>query len=225
MGSIIKTENISRSFKVGSEKIYALKNISICIVPRSLTIIRGRSGSGKTTLINLLGALDYPDTGNIAFNKRDITKLNETERTSLRKYNMGFIFQSIALVSHMTVYENMELALRIAGYKKDAMKKRVEECLSMIGLTKRIAHFPGELSGGEQQRVAIVRAISHHPLILFADEPTAELDTHTGLQVMKLFKQLVQSESLSVVMATHDPNMMEIADHVITLDDGEVADI
>jgi len=225
MSPILCTEGITRIFEVGKEKIYALKDINISVETGSLTVLKGRSGSGKTTLVNLLGLLDYPDSGKVFFNGADTSLMSEPARDEQRRRNMGFVFQSIALVSHMSMYENVEFALRIAGFEKNRMKERVEKCLAMVGLSKRMTHFPGELSGGEQQRVAIARAICHHPMILFADEPTADLDTHTGLQVMKIFRELVSSEQLTVVMSTHDPNMAEIADHVIVLEDGEVADI
>jgi putative ABC transport system ATP-binding protein len=224
MSPILSTEGITRIFEVGKEKIYALKNINISVETGSLTVLKGRSGSGKTTLVNLLGLLDHPDSGKIFFNGSDTSTLSESARDEQRRKNMGFVFQSIALVSHMSMYENVEFALRIAGFERKKMKERVEKCLAMVGLSKRMTHFPGELSGGEQQRVAIARAICHHPMILFADEPTADLDTHTGLQVMKIFQELVSSEQLTVVMSTHDPNMAEIADHVIALEDGEVSE-
>jgi putative ABC transport system ATP-binding protein len=225
MTPIIYTEGISRVFEVGKEKVYALKDVSISIETGMLTVLKGRSGSGKTTLVNLLGMLDRPDSGKIFFGDIDSGKLSESARDEQRRMHMGFVFQSIALVSHMSVYENVEFALKIAGYKRSEMKERAIKCLTMVGLNKRMTHFPGELSGGEQQRVAIARAIAHHPKILFADEPTADLDTHTGLQMMNIFRDLVQNEKLTVVMSTHDPNMADIADRVIELEDGEVASV
>jgi putative ABC transport system ATP-binding protein len=222
MNPIIKTENLDRQFKSGSEIVNALKNINIEIMPNSLTILRGRSGSGKTTLINLLGAMDMPTSGSIFFADEDITKLSETKRDELRRTSIGFVFQSGALISNMTAYENVEFGLRISGYAPSERKQRAEECLAMVGLTKRMVHFPQELSGGEQQRVAIARAIAHKPKVVFADEPTAALDTNMGLQVVKAFKDMVDKQGLTVIMTTHDPNMMEIADHVYTLQDGEI---
>lgn len=222
MNPIIKTENLNRQFKSGSEIIDALKNINIEILPNSLTILRGRSGSGKTTLINLLGAMDMPTSGNIYFADEDITQLSETKRDELRRTSIGFVFQSGALISNMTAYENVEFGLRISGYPPSERKQRAEECLAMVGLSKRMVHFPQELSGGEQQRVAIARAIAHEPKVVFADEPTAALDTNMGLQVVKAFKDMVEKQGLTVIMTTHDPNMMEIADYVYTLQDGEI---
>ena len=222
---IIRTENISRQFRSGQEIVHALRNINIEIQSGALTILRGRSGSGKTTLINLMGALDQPSTGHIFFDGQDITRLSEVKKDQLRQNHIDFIFQSIALMPLMTAYENVEFGLRVAGYNPKDRKKRAEECLAMVGLQKRMNHRPQELSGGEQQRVAIARAVAHQPKVVFADEPTAELDTSMGLQVVKLLKDLVEEEGLTVVMTTHDPSMIDIADYVYTLDDGMVIDL
>ncbi len=204
--------------------MHAVKNAGISIQEGTLTILTGRSGSGKTTLINLLGALDKPSGGTIYFNEREITTIHESERDEIRRKHIGFVFQSIALISLMSAYENVEFALRVAGFQQKDRKQRAEECLKYVGLQKRMHHRPHELSGGEQQRVAIARAISHKPEVVFADEPTAELDTHTGLQVVKLFKNLVEREAITVVMATHDPSMIDVADQVLSLVDGEIVD-
>lgn len=221
---IIRTENLWRIFELGNQKVEALKNINISIKRGSLTILMGRSGSGKTTLMNLMGTLDEPSEGSIYIGDHEITKLPEKERDNFRCSNIGFIFQSIALISMMTAYENVEFAMRIAGYDPNLRKKRSEECLEFVGLGKRMHHRPQELSGGEQQRVAIARAISHKPKIIFADEPTAELDTHTGLKIIRLFKDLVKEEGITILMTTHDPGMLELADHVLILEDGEIID-
>jgi len=225
MSDIIRTEGVCRQFQSGREIVHALKDVSISIASGTLTMLRGRSGSGKTTLINLLGALDKPTSGGIYFNDREITRLSESKRDDLRRREMGFVFQSIALIPLMSAYENVEFGLRVVGFDPKLRKKRVEECLTMVGLQKRMHHRPHELSGGEQQRVAIARAIAHRPKVVFADEPTAELDTHMGLQVIKVFKSLVEEEGLTIVMTTHDPSMMEIADCVYTLEDGEVVSV
>ena len=222
---IIKTENLSRQFQSGREVVYALRDVNIEVQEGALTILRGRSGSGKTTLINLMGALDKPTGGRIYFDNQDITMLSEKEKDSLRRQSMGFIFQSVALMPLMSAYENVEFGLRVAGYDPKERKKRAEECLAMVGLQKRMHHRPQELSGGEQQRVAIARAIAHRPKVIFADEPTAELDTNMGLQVIRLLKGLVQEAGLTVVMTTHDPSMVDIADCVYTLEDGMIADV
>lgn len=224
MGDIIRTEGLTRNFKSGSEVVHALINVTIALEVGKLTILRGRSGSGKTTLINLLGALDKPDAGKIIFMDKNITTAHDSVKNELRRKSMGFVFQSVALISMMSAYENVEFGLRVAGIGIRDRMKRAQECLALVGLAKRMDHRPNELSGGEQQRVAIARAIAHRPDVVFADEPTAELDTHMGLQVVRLFKTLVEHQGLTVVMTTHDPSMIDIADHVLTLEDGEIVD-
>lgn len=222
MAEILKTQGLFRDFKTGSQTIHALKNINFTVNSGTLTILRGRSGSGKTTLINLLGAMDMPTEGEIHFDGENISKLNEISRDRLRRNKMGFVFQSGALMSYMSAYENVEFALRIAGFKAKERRSRAEECLSIVGLNKRMDHRPSEMSGGEQQRVAIARALSHRPKIIFADEPTSALDTSMGLQIVKAFKEMIEKEGTTIVMTTHDLSMMEVADQVITLQDGEL---
>ena len=222
MAPIIFTENLNREFITGKDTICALKDVNISIKAGSLTILRGRSGSGKTTLINILGALDKPTSGKVFLNDLEISNMEEKKQDELRKKSIGFVFQSFGLISLMSAFENVEFPLRLMGIKQKERKERVIECLSMVGLQKRMDHMPSELSGGEQQRVAIVRAIAHRPKIIFADEPTAELDTHMAIQVMKVFRQLVEKEGITVVMTTHDPNMMELGDFIYTLEDGRI---
>ncbi len=221
---IISTDNVNRIFHSGGETIHALRDITLDVLPGTLTVLKGRSGSGKTTLMNILGALDKPNDGKVFFGGREITAMPEVQRDTLRLKDIGFVFQSVALISSMSAYENVEFSLRLSGAPRKEWKPRVEECLSFIGLKARMRHRPGELSGGEQQRVAIARAIAHRPRVIFADEPTAELDTMMGLQVMKLFRQLVRKEGITIVMTTHDPNMMELADHVYSLEDGAIVE-
>ncbi|MCI5650318.1 MAG: ATP-binding cassette domain-containing protein [Fusicatenibacter sp.] len=171
MDSIMTAVNVSRCFQTKSGDFWALKNINIEIPRGKLTILRGRSGSGKTTLINILGALDLPTEGSVLFGDRDIVKLDEKSRTALRRYEIGFVFQSVALIPMMNALENVDFALRMVKYQGDRTK-RAMECLRLVGLSQRADHLPQELSGGEQQRVAIARAIAHQPKVLFTDEPT-----------------------------------------------------
>lgn len=223
MGAIIYTEGLCRDFKIGDGSIVsALKNINIEIEKGKLTVLRGRSGSGKTTLINILGALDKPTKGKVLFDGTDITKLSEKKRDDLRRHDMSFVFQSVALMSGMNAYENVEFGLRLAKFPYDQRDKRVREVMRNVGLEKRMFHRPSEMSGGEQQRVAIARAIAHEPKVVFADEPTAALDTATALHVVKLFKELVAKYGMTIIMTTHDPSMMDIADRLYTLEDGEI---
>lgn len=226
MALIIQTNKVGKDFNTPGGVVHALNGVSLEVEKGFLTILRGRSGSGKTTLLNLLGALDRPTAGDVFINEQDISKLPDYKRDELRRTDFGFIFQSTALIGMMSAYENIEFSLRVCGMKSpQERKKRAEECLQLVGLGKRMSHMPSEMSGGEQQRVAIARAMAHKPLIIYADEPTAELDTHMGLQVMGLFKTLIEKEGITVVMTTHDPNMMEIADKVYTLEDGEIVHV
>ncbi len=222
MENIIVTEGVKQSFPVASGgEFVALQDISIQIPEGKLTILRGRSGSGKTTLMNILSALDYPKAGEVIFDGNNLEKMSDAQREEFRKTNVGFVFQSVALIPMMTAYENVEFLLRLAKYPGNK-RKRAEECLKLVGLGQRMHHMPQELSGGEQQRVAIARAIAHKPRIIFADEPTAELDTATGLQVMKIFRELIQKEGVTIVMTTHDMGLLEIADCIYHLEDGEI---
>lgn len=222
---MISAKEVVRGFKVaGGETFYALKGISMEAPEGKLTILKGRSGSGKTTLINILGALDAPTSGSVFLDKREISSMDEAERARLRRTEIGFIFQSVALIPMMTAAENVEFALRLSKVRMSAAKRRDRalECLKMVGLLSRAQHMPLELSGGEQQRVAVARAIAHNPKVLFADEPTAELDTNTGLQVVKIFKDLARESRITIVMTTHDKGLMEIGDAVYELEDGEI---
>ena len=220
--SVIKTENICRSFIVGGRKVDVLKNINLSIEPGTFNILMGPSGSGKTTLLNILGALDRPDEGRVFIDEEEIGSAGDYKRDSIRRSKLGFVFQSVALISNMSAFENIDFALRVYNFDKKKRNSRVVECLDFVGLKKRMKHRPNEMSGGEQQRVAIARAIAHKPMILLADEPTAELDTSTGLKMVKLFKDLVDEEHITVIMCTHDTNMMEAADNILMMEDGVI---
>jgi len=221
MQYMIKTEGVKRCFKTSGGDFWALKGIDIEVPKGALTILKGRSGSGKTTLLNILGALDKPTEGRVLYEGADIARMDESKRTRLRRMQIGFVFQSVALIPMMNAFENVEYALRLTRYKGDRAA-RAMECLKLVGLSQRMHHLPQELSGGEQQRVAIARAIAHKPKVIFADEPTGELDTLTGLQVVKIFKELTEKEGVTIVMTTHDTGLMEIGDAVYELEDGEV---
>ena len=224
MSDIIVARGIKKGFPVaGSQIFWALKGLDLAIPEGGLTILKGRSGSGKTTLMNILSALDQPSEGEVLFRAQDITGLSEGDREKIRRYQIGFIFQSVALIPEMTAFENVEFALRMAKYKGNR-KQRAEESLKMVGLGNRLHHLPQELSGGEQQRVAIARAIAHKPQVIFADEPTAELDTNNGLQIIKIFKTLTATEGITIVMTTHDTELMKLGDKVYQLEDGELVE-
>lgn len=221
MENIIVAKNVDRIFHTPSGDFQALKDINVEIPAGKLTILRGRSGSGKTTLMNILGALDKPTGGSVLLEGKDIVQLDENARAKLRRNDIGFVFQSVALIPMMTALENVEFALRMTKYKGD-LSARAMECLKLVGLSQRAYHLPQELSGGEQQRVAIARAIAHRPKVLFTDEPTGALDTVTGLTVVKIFKELTSQEGVTIVMTTHDVGLMELGDKVYELEGGEL---
>ena len=219
---MLKTIDVSRAFPIqGEEDFYALKKVNVHIEKSRLTVLVGKSGSGKTTLMNILGALDPPTEGKVLFEGQDIAQLPETERCRPRRKKVGYVFQSVALIPLMTALENVAFALRLAGDKRSP-EDRALECLRLVGLEKRAGHLPQELSGGEQQRVAIARAMAHRPSILFADEPTAELDSGTALQVAHIFRDLTDKEGITVVMTTHDRELATIGDKIYALEDGEI---
>lgn len=218
---ILSAQQVGKSFPVGGEVFWALRHVDLTIPRGRLTILKGRSGSGKTTLLNILSALDAPTEGKVFFEGQDLGGLSDNERGKLRRTKIGYVYQSVALIPMMTAYENVEFALRLARYSGDR-RQRAQECLHMVGLGSRMTHMPQEMSGGEQQRVAIARAVAAKPLVVFADEPTAELDTNTGLQVVKIFKDLCAQEQVTVMMTTHDTGLMELGDLVYEIEDGEI---
>ena len=223
MQEMLQAKGVSRAFPApGGGEFWALRGIDLSAPAGKLTILKGRSGSGKTTLLNILSALDPPTAGEVILDGREITALSDRERTALRRTQVGYVFQSVALIPMMTALENVEFALRLTRWPARARRDRALECLKLVGLAQRAGHLPQELSGGEQQRVAVARAFAHRPKVLFADEPTGALDTNTGLQVVKIFRDLCAQEGVTVVMTTHDPNLMEIGDAVYELEDGEL---
>ena len=220
---IIETKNIRRSFPVGNrETIEVLKGIDLKVPRSKLTILKGRSGSGKTTLLNILSVLDYPTVGELVIDGVSMNGKSDSEKELIRRYDMGFVFQSVALVPILSAYENVDFGMKLANYEGDR-DARIKEVLSIVGLAGRMNHMPSQMSGGEQQRVAIARAVCHKPKIVFADEPTGALDTASGLAVMKLFRELIDKEGVTIVMTTHDPNLMQLGDVVYEMEDGELS--
>lgn len=222
---ILQADGIKRTYGSGNAAVHALKDVNLQIGYGQLVVLKGRSGSGKTTLINLLGALDQPTEGTIFFNEKNLGKISDRQINQMRRTEMGLIFQSFALVPLMSAYENVEFGLRIAKVPVAIHKERAVEALDTVGLKSRMHHRPFELSGGEQQRVAIARAIAHRPKLILADEPTAELDSRTGLMVIQLFKELVRTAGMTIVLTTHDPAVMELADVVYELEDGKIENL
>ena len=213
-------------FPVGDGEFYALKHVDIDIPAGKLTILKGRSGSGKTTLMNILSALDAPTEGDVSFDGQVYSEMEDAQKEQLRRKEIGFVFQAVALIPIMKAYENVDFAMRLAEPELTAKEvdERIRETLALVGMEERMRHMPGQMSGGEQQRVAIARAVAHRPKVVFADEPTGALDTESGLRVMQLFRNLIEKEGVTIVMTTHDPNLMELGDVVYELEDGEIID-
>jgi len=219
---MIVGNGIKRTFPVPGGEFQALKGIDVEIGEGVFSILRGRSGSGKTTLMNILSTLDDGAEGDVILDGVNVKELSSYEKEELRRKKMGFVFQSVSLIPSLNAYQNVEFALRMAGVpiNKDA-ELRIEECLKKVGLGNRMTHYPSEMSGGEQQRVAIARAFVHHPKIIFADEPTAELDSVMAAKVTETFQKMSSEEGITVLMTTHDVGLMGAADMIIELENGE----
>ena len=219
---VITAINISRKFGTGDAAVTAVKDINLKVKQGEFLAITGRSGSGKTTLLNLLGGLDQPTHGQILLQNRDLSDMSDPEMVKLRRQNIGFIFQSFGLLPLLSAYENVELPLHIRGYSWRDRRTLAHETLELVGLSGRTSHRPYELSGGEQQRVAIARALAPNPQIVFADEPTGELDTATGISISNILKNISSERAVTVIVATHDPVISQISDRVIDIMDGEI---
>ncbi|MBU7319211.1 ABC transporter ATP-binding protein [Paenibacillus oleatilyticus] len=218
---LLTVTGVERSFPVGGQQLHVLKGINMELYPMQLVMLKGRSGSGKTTLLNMIGGLDQPNRGQIMFKEYPFHECSDDQRTYIRRKEIGFIFQSFALMPLLSAWENVELSLRMAKVPRSEWKARITHCLELVGLSKRMHHRPFELSGGEQQRVAIAKAIAHKPSLLLADEPTAELDSQMGAQVMAVFRDIIHTERMTICMTTHDPTIMEVADRVFEMVDGK----
>ena len=221
---LITTLDLRRTYTLGSEEISALRGINLTVMPGQFIAVVGRSGSGKTTLLNILAGLDKPTSGRVMFQDRDIADMDERDLTELRRHKIGFVFQSFGLLPLLSAFENVELPLRIAGVGTRDREARTREALEIVGLWNRASHRPYELSGGEQQRVAIARAIVNEPPLILADEPTGELDSNNARSIFGLFKEMVQNRGISVVSATHDSTLLEMADEVKEIRDGQLFD-
>jgi len=219
---ILRAENVTRDFYRKSEVIHAVRGVSVEIKRGTFNILCGRSGSGKTTLINMLAAIDTPTSGDIFFEDVNVALLNERKRDELRRKNIGIIFQNTALLAQMSALENVEFSLSVSGKKVKNKKDLCIEWLEKLGIRERRNHMPAEMSGGEQARVAISRALVHSPKLILADEPTSELDSKTSFRVVDLFRELVDKEGLTIVMTTHDVNIMDVADTIYTMEDGVI---
>ena len=222
--TIVRTQGVTRVYRLGAREIPALRGVDLSIGPGKVVALRGRSGSGKTTLLNCIGGLDRPTSGEVWFEGRNVTRLPEREWVNLRRHRIGFVFQSHALLATYSAQENVDLMLRLAGMKRHDRQRRAEEVLTLMGLAKWMEHRTFELSGGQQQRVAIARAIAPRPSLILADEPTGELDTATGQQILHLFRRIADQGGTTVLIATHDLAVDAFADEVYHLQDGRITD-
>jgi putative ABC transport system ATP-binding protein len=221
---MLQAEEVVRTFGSGRTATHALRGVSFTVGSGQLVALRGRSGSGKTTLLNVVGGLDRPDSGRVQVAGRDVTAMSSHELMQMRRTAVAFIFQSFGLIPILSAAENVSVPLRIAGLAAKEREQRVQLMLDIVGLSDHAKQRPGELSGGQQQRVAIARALAGSPQLLLADEPTGQLDSETGKQIMRLLRTVVQSEGVTALVATHDPDLVSIADSVLELEDGKIRD-
>jgi len=224
--ALIELKDITKTFKMGHETIRALDKVSFCIKQGELVSIVGPSGSGKSTLMNLLGLLDVPDSGIYTLEGRAVQSITDDERAKLRNQKIGFVFQSFNLLARATALRNVEMPLVYSAsydqsYSKNKIREMAQNALTQVGLNDRMDHRPNELSGGQRQRVAIARALVNHPKILFADEPTGNLDSKSGKEILKLFHDLHES-GVTVIIVTHDPSIAATAKRVLTVRDGQI---
>ncbi len=227
---IVDLDNVSRIYTMGEIQVPALKGVSLQVKRGEAIGIMGPSGSGKTTLLNLIGALDRPTDGKVIIDNLDITKMGEKELTEVRRNKISFVFQFFNLLPVLSAYENVELPLLIGGMEEGLRKERVDHLLELVGLSERADHRPDELSGGEQQRVAIARALAKPPgtsssVVVLADEPTGDLDTQTGEEIMKILIDLTRGEGGTLLVVTHDPDVGEKMDKVYNMRDGQIVKV
>jgi putative ABC transport system ATP-binding protein len=219
---LVELESVTKEYRNGAARVHALLDVSVEIPPHELCVVQGRSGSGKTTLLNMIGGLDRPTTGRVAVAGKEVSSLPEEELVDYRRDTVGFVFQSFGLIPILTAAENVEVPLRLRRMDPAERAERAHQLLRLVDLADRANHRPQELSGGEQQRVAIARALANEPRLLIADEPTAQLDSNRGRTIMGVFRKLVDESGVSVVVATHDPLLIDLGDHVVELRDGAV---
>ena len=219
---ILEASDLVREYPSGDVTIRALRGIDLTARPGQLLAVRGRSGSGKTTLLNILGGLDRPTSGRVLIDGVEISAMSEEQLVDIRRRSVAFVFQSFGLVPILSAAENVEIPLRLVRADPRGRDARVRELLELVGLGGRARHRPHELSGGEQQRVAIARALANRPRILLADEPTGQLDSETGHLIMLLLRDVVRTEGVTAIVATHDPVMLDVADRIVELRDGEL---
>ena len=219
---IIQAIAASREYQLAGETVHAVRSVNLEVPAGMFITLVGRSGSGKTTLLNMLAGLDHPTSGQVLFEGVDLAKYTEKQFTQLRRHRIGVVFQSFALLPLLSAYENVELPMRIAGLGASERSKRTHEVLEMVGLERRSKHRPYELSGGEQQRISIARAVAMRPEVILADEPTGELDSVNAAAIFGLFREMVTDEGMSIVATTHDRTLLDLADRIYTVHNGEL---
>ncbi len=220
--AIVQVANLEKTYRLGNVMVNALRGVNLTLYQAEFVVITGPSGSGKTTLLNIIGTLDKPSSGKVSIDGEDITGMKEGQLTKLRRYKIGFVFQFHNLIPVLTALENVELPLLTAGVKPKAAQERASLMLESVGLKERLTHLPDELSGGEQQRVAIARALANHPKIILADEPTGDLDTKTGTEVVQIMYEAAKKENASVLVVTHDPVVADRAEKLFEMRDGMI---
>ncbi|MBZ6085648.1 ABC transporter ATP-binding protein [Streptomyces olivaceus] len=222
--TMVRVEGVRKAYGQGGAAVHALRGVSFEVRRGELVALKGRSGSGKTTLLNVVGGLDAPDAGRVEVDGRELAELDEDGLLALRRDRIGFVFQSFGLVPILTAAENVGVPMRLRRTAPREREERVGLLLSLVGLADHAAQRPGELSGGQQQRVAVARALANNPALLIADEPTGQLDAETGHSVMELLRAVVRSEQVTALVATHDATLLDLADRVLELRDGEIVE-
>ncbi len=219
---IIQAIDVTREYQLSGEMVHAVQSVTLDVNRGEFITLVGRSGSGKTTLLNMLAGLDHPTSGRVLFEGDDMANFSEKQFIELRRHRIGVVFQSFALLPLLSAYENVELPMRIAGIGASERSKRTNEVLDIVGLSRRAKHRPYELSGGEQQRISIARAVAMRPNVILADEPTGELDSVNAAEIFGLFRQMVSDEDMSIVATTHDRTLLDLADKIYTVHNGQI---
>ncbi len=221
--TLLEARDVSKVYQMGSTRVTALDNVSLSVKEGEFVSIQGTSGSGKSTLLNMVGGLDHPTAGEVFFNAKALAPLSKKEMARYRRYSVGMIFQNFNLIPTMSAEENVGLALAFGGLRGNQRHRRASELLGRVGLSDRLTHRPSELSGGEQQRVAIARALANNPKVLLADEPTGNVDSTRAHELLALLREMVNKDSLTILMVTHDHELAtSFADRIILMKDGRV---
>ena len=218
----ILAEGIQRIYRLGSREVRALRGVDFSLPAGVCAALKGRSGSGKTTLLNIIGGLDRPSEGRVTVFGQDLSALDEDSLALWRRREVGFVFQSFGLLPTLSAYENVELMLRMINVRGKERRQRAQRCLELVGLTKWAHHRPHEMSGGQQQRIGIARALANRPRLILADEPTGELDSSTAREILGLFRRIVEEEKVTLLMTSHDPLVDEYVERVFLLKDGQI---